>query len=157
MHPVNLIIQHKFFGLKAISNITADMTFPTPLNVSVKPFLYFNHQFSKLVANDQRAHLNLDCGVARAKENKVIFQDLAEPFLNSEFSGSSDATFNIVSIIAISISTLGITVVIIMYQKYRKLLADVMLLHRAGQSSASPTLPSFIYTDIQTTTTPPIT
>ena len=157
MHPVNLILLHKFFGLKAISNITADMTFPTPLNVSVKPFLYFNHEFSKLVANDQRAHLNLDRAVARAKENKVIFQDLAEPFLNSEFSGSSDATFNIVSIIAISISTLGITVVIIMYQKYRKLLAVVMLLHRAGQSSASPTLPSFIYTDIPNTTTPPTT
>ena len=131
MRPVNLIVLHKFFGLNAISNITAISTFQSPLNISVKPFkyTYFNHEFAKQIANDQRDHPNLDRAVERAEENnKVISQDLAEPFLNTEFDVPSDVTYNDLSIIAMTISSVAIVIVIIKYQKYRKVLTVASLM-----------------------------
>ena len=79
-------------------------------------YMYFNHECSKQIANDQRHHLNLDRAGARAKENKVISLNLAEPFLNSEFDVPSDVTYNDLSIIAMTISSVAIVIVIIKYQ-----------------------------------------
>ena len=157
--PVNLIVLLKSFVLNAISIITAISTFRSPLNISVKPFkyTYFNHEFAKQIANDQRDHLNLDRAVARAKENKVISQDLAEPFLNSEFNVPSNVTYNDLSIIAITISSVAIVTVIMKYQKYRKVLAVASLMHQVQKVSTYPTLPSFIYTNAPTTIEPTIT
>lgn len=155
MHPVNLIVLHKFFGLNAISNITANTTFPAPLNITIKQIRNYDNKFSNLIANDQSAHLNLDRVVERAKEGKVVYQDLVEPFLNSEISVSSVSGFEIVSVISIVISVLAIFAVCFMVSKYRKLLAVVTLLQRAGSSTAYPTLPSFIYTEKPTSTAPP--
>ena len=108
MHPVNLILLHNFFGLNAISNITDDTTFPTPLNISVKPFRYYNYKFSKLIANDNRAHLSLDRVIARAKEDKLIYQELAEPFLTSnEFYNSSETALYAISIVSLVSSILS--------------------------------------------------
>ena len=157
MHPVNFIVLHKFFGLNAIANITADTTFPTNLNISIKPIRYYDQEFSKLVAKDQCAHLDLDRLVQRAKENKVIYQDLVEPFINSKLSESSVSSFEILSIISVSISVLAIIATVFMYRKYKKVLAVVTLLHHAGHSSAYPTLPSFIYTETPTVTPSSVT
>ena len=157
--PVNLIVLLKSFGLNAISNITAISTFRSPLNISVKPFkhTYFNHEFAKQIANDQPDHLNLDRAVARAKENKVISQDLAEPFLNSEFNVLSHVTYNDLSIIAMPISSVAIVTVIMKYQTYRKVLTVASLMHQVRKVSTYPTLPSFIYTNAPTTIEPTIT
>lgn len=119
---------------------TANTTFPAPLNMNIKQIRHYDN-----------AHLNLDRVVERAKEGKVIYQDLVEPFLNSEIDDSSVSGFDIVSIISIVISVLAILAVSFMFRKYRKLLAVVTLLQRAGPSTAFPTLPSFIYTEIPTT------
>ena len=154
VHPVNLIVLHKFFGLNAISNISSDTVFPTPLNISIKPIRYFDHEFSNLIANDQRAHLNLDRVIQRAKENKVIYQNLVEPFLNSEINDSYISAFDIVSFVSIGLSIFAIISVFFMYRKYRKFLAVVTMLKRAGHTTAYPTLPSFIYTEAPTTTAP---
>ena len=156
MHPVNLILLHKFFGLNAISNITADTTFPTPLNISVKPFRYYNHTFSKLIANDNRAHLSLDRVIARAKEDKLIYQELAEPLLTSnDFYNSSETALYAISIVSLVSSILSFSTLIYMCRKYRKIIALITISQKLGQSSAYPTnLPSFIYTDIPTTTAP---
>ena len=150
--PVNLIVLLKSFGLNAISNITAISTFRSPLNISVKPFkyTYFNHEFAKQIANDQRDHLNLDRAVARAKENKVISLNLAEPLLNSEFNVPSVVTYSDLSIIAMTISSVAIVTVIMKYQ-YRKVLAVASLMHQVQKVSTYPTLPSFIYTNEPTT------
>ena len=115
MHPVNLMLFTQAFWTKCI---TANTTFPTTLNISLKPIRYYDHKFSKLVANDQRAHLDLDRVVQRAKENKVIYQDLVELFFNSELSESSVSIFEILSIISVLISILAIIAIHFMYRKY---------------------------------------
>ena len=154
VQPVNLIVLHKFFGLNAISNISSDTVFPTPLNISIKPIRYFDHEFSNLIANDQRAHLNLDRVIQRAKENKVIYQNLVEPFLNSEINDSYISAFDNVSFVSIGLSIFAIISVFFMYRKYRKFLSVVTMLKRAGHTTAYPTLPSFIYTEAPTTMAP---
>ena len=120
--PVNLIVLLKSFGLNAISNITEISKLQSPLNISMKHFMYmyFNHEFSKQIANDQRDHLNLDRAVARAKENKIISLNLAEPLLNSEFNVPLNVTYNDLSIIAMAISSVAIVTVIMKYQNTEK-------------------------------------
>ena len=59
MHPVNLILLHKFFGPSVNSHIMANSTFSAPLNISIKPFKLFNHKFQNTVGNDEKNTLKL--------------------------------------------------------------------------------------------------
>ena len=157
MHLVNLILLHKFFGIEQISHIFPNSTFPTPLNISIKPLKFYNHKYHDIIADDQKTHLNLDTIIKNAKEDKVIYASIADPILDSNFLDGTDNTQFILTIAAISLSGLSIICCFLLYRKHKALMTFMTLSQSIKHVASMPTqLPSFIYTAAPTlpTSTP---
>lgn len=85
IHPVNLILLQHIFGDDKTEDILPNSKFSKALNITVKSFKLFDHKFKSMVAKDEKINLNLKKMIDHAKEDKVIYQDLPEPFIdNSE-------------------------------------------------------------------------
>lgn len=152
-HPVNLALLHKFFGDKVLDSISVNNTFAVPLNISIKPFKLFDHQFSNVIANDRVDQLNLDKMVAAAKEDQIIYNTMADPILDSGLFGSNSFDYQtILSIVAVTLSTFAIFGVFVTYRKFRALTAALAL---SAKIKPVTSLPQFIYTDAPTTPAPP--
>jgi len=156
-HPVNLILLQKFFGDTAIQSISPNSTFPKPLNVSLKPFVFFKHDFSKLATNDQKDHLNLDKMVTAAKEDKVIYDSMVDPILDSDILFDSTYSLEFVfSVVAIATSSITFVIVLIMCKRFKMLTTALTLSNQIKHSATAPaTIPNFIYTDAPVTTHSP--
>lgn len=90
LHPVNLILLQKFFNNDQFQHIFADSSFLSPLNVTVPQFKIYNHEMSKVLADDVKNHLNLSKMVEIAKNDDIVFQTLAEPLLDGQLAIQSD-------------------------------------------------------------------
>lgn len=154
-HPVNLALLHKFFGDTVLNSISVNTTFAAPLNISIKPFKLFDHEFSDVIANDHVDMLNLDKMVAAAKEDQIIYNTMADPILDSDlFLNTSVDYQTVLSIVAFAFSAISIFGIFIMYRKFSALSAALALSAKIKPVS-SLTLPQFIYTDGPTTPSPP--
>lgn len=157
LHPVNLIMLQHFFDEKAIADIQPNTTFPQPLNITIKPFHIYEHQFQNLIAKDKANNLNLDKMISAAKEDKIIYSDLAEPFLQ-DFTTDNETSFSAATALALISITFSVALAIamlFMYKKHNKLITALLLANNVPTVTSSK-LPSFHYTDqpaIATTTT----
>lgn len=153
-HPVNLIMLQKFFGESAVASITANSTFPSPLNITTKPFTFYNHEFAQMVATDNTQKLNLEKMVASAKEDQLIYSTMADPILNSGiFNENQTSLQSIISFVAIGMSVISLLGYLCLFRKYKSLAATVTMATQF-KSASSASLPSFIYTDAPTQQTP---
>jgi len=118
-------------------------TFPKPLNITVKPFRMYNHKFKSLLSTDQSFHHDLKQIVDLAKRDKVIYENLAEPFLDS-VGEDNDVALLSTTIISSKESDMCMICVILLYIKYIQLAAALLILKNTTQISAA-TLPSFHY------------
>lgn len=59
VHPVNLALLQQFFDEPSLQQIYGNTFFPTPINMSIPEFIFYNHTMHDVLANDHKAHLNL--------------------------------------------------------------------------------------------------
>ena len=153
-HPVNLVLLQKFFGDNPINSILPNSTFSQPLNVSLKPFHLYSHEFSSLMVNDKLNHLNLDKMVTAAKEDKLIYSSLAEPLLESNILDDTSSLQFIFSMVALSISAVCFIFICILCRKVKSLSMLLTVNTQLKHASGLPALPSFSYTQPPTTEAP---
>lgn len=154
LHPVNLILLQKFFNNDQFQHIFADSTFLSPLNVTVPQFNIYNHEMSKVLADDVKNHLNLSKMVEIAKNDDIVFQTLAEPILDGQLAIKADwPDFNgILTLVALSFAVATTVVLVWMFFKLRRLSAALIVLQQIQNVKAlHTTLPSFVYTQKPTT------
>ena len=146
VHPVNLALLQEFFDETKLMNIFGDTTFPKPINLSVPEFQFYNHSFSSIVANDQKAHLSLKKIAKAVKNDQKIFKTLAEPLIDGVITISADwPDLNaIIAFSSLGAATLAIVLCIYMFCKMRKMATALYVLQQV-QTVTSSTVPSFIY------------
>ncbi|XP_060564413.1 uncharacterized protein LOC132723667 [Ruditapes philippinarum] len=148
VHHINLILIQKFFDKPFYKNMFADSAFAQPVNVSLPKFKLFEHKMHSIIANDEKAHLNLSRMVSLAKQDSAAFQSLTEPLIEGLINIQSNwPDLNSIFIF----STLGVTVGLVIFAiwsclKIRKLTMAVAILNniKTVRASTSP-IPSFIY------------
>jgi hypothetical protein len=148
VHHINLILIQKFFDKPFYKNMFADSAFAQPVNVSLPKFKLFEHKMHSIIANDEKAHLNLSRMVSLAKQDSAAFQSLTEPLIEGLINIQSNwPDLNSILIF----STLGDTVGLVIFAiwsclKIRKLTMAVAILNniKTVRASTSP-IPSFIY------------
>ena len=148
IHPVNLILLQHFFSNDYTSKIFGDTAFADPVNITIPHFKFYNHNMKNIMANDNRAHLSISKIAESVKNDKTIFQSLAEPLLDGEIAITPDwpATNDILTLAAMTISTVSLALVVFMVFKLRAMAATIAGLTQTGKVKALPTtLPSFIY------------
>lgn len=141
VHPVNLIMLQHFFGESKTQAILPSTTYPKPINITIRKFNMFEHKFQSMVLKDEKINLNLRKMIDNAKEDKVIYQDLAEPFLDTT---EGDYTNTSLSVVSLAISCCAIIGLAVLFIKYRQL-SSTLLLYQTVPQTAATTLPSFHY------------
>lgn len=139
-HPVNLALLQSFFGPEDLESIKDDTLFSNPIDVNIPPFKLFRHNFSELIASDQKQHLSLRRMAAAAAADQDIFQTLADPILDGKLP-NLDTTWSIVvkylSLTSSVMSVLLTVVVIWQLKKIYSLSMAVTLLQKVAQSEAA--------------------
>ena len=133
-----------------MGSLFGDTTFPVPISLSVPQFRLYNHSFNKVLANDKKFHLSLRKMSEAAKNDQVIFFNLAEPLLDGEISiPAAWPDTNAIMIFA----TMGVAVVslvlgIFSFCKMRKMAKTFLVLQQTMKAKAS-TVPTFIYKGVE--------
>ena len=139
LHPVNLAVLQNFFQPQELEAITGDSLFDSPVQITIPEFKIFKHNFSEIVAGDQKHHLSLQRAAAAAKADDYIFQTLADPILDGRLP-ELDTIWSII-IKYLSMATASVTAVlglIVVWQLYkiRSLTIAVAILQKSTTSSA---------------------
>ena len=147
VHPVNLAVLQEYFNADQLKGITSQSTFPSPLNVSIPQFKLYESNVSQVIANDQRAHMNLKGMIELSKKNKMIFASLADSMF-STINGNSDSSSAelILSVVSTVLAFLAFALLLFLFRKYRYI-SLILAAHRLlPESKAYSALPSFHYT-----------
>lgn len=146
MHPVNLALLQHFFDNSVVEKLLADTTFKTIVNVSV-PNLKF-YDMSNVIANDNKAHLNLRKMAEVAKKDGTIFKTFTEPLLDGEIKLNSDwpTTSDIINLCSVSSTVLLCILLVWTMFRVQKLMVAIAVLQKASPCKAlQSTVPSFFY------------
>ena len=144
LHPVNLAILQHFFDDTKIANILANTTFPNPVSISLPNFTIYKNKMSHIFAKDEKYHLNLKKLVTRVKKQNTIYSTLADSMVDGQIDLNFESwptTNDILSLIAIIITSLNTVVLIWLFYKF-KVIAAAIAIYQPVQSSAT-TLPNF--------------
>lgn len=155
--PVNLILLQHFFNQEQLKFIQADSTFSREIHVDNLPqFKLYNHSFSAFLANDQKMHLNLSKMVERTKNDKIIFENLAEPLLEGliDVTSSWPDLNGILALAGTVVASVTFIYCIWSFFKIRALTTGLLILERTTSSHAL-TVPTFVYHPKSTTTETP--
>ena len=145
LHPVNLALLQNFFEDDLLENIGSNSLFKSPLQVDVPKFTIYNHSISQVLANDNKAHLNLQKMAKSAKENSMIFSTLTESLLSGDISLKDSASFkDILLYVTTAVAGFCLVAFIFMALRLRKVLIILSVLKTAHNVHSS-TVPSFIY------------
>ena len=71
-YPVNLALLSHFFEEHSLQDIASDTRYTTPLSPDIPDFNIYEHNFSRIVANDKSDHLSLNTVVQQTKKNNQI-------------------------------------------------------------------------------------
>ena len=148
VHPVNLILLQHFFSNDYTNKIFADTAFTYPVNITLPHFKFYNHQMKNIMANDNKAHLSISKIAASVRNDKTIFQSLAEPLLDGEIAIKPDwpDTNSILTLVAMAIAIVALALFVWTVFKLRAMAATIAVLQQARNVRGLPTtLPSFIY------------
>lgn len=149
-HPVNLILLQHFFDEQKTINILPNTTYPAPLNITLTKFQFFDHKFKHMVVKDEKINLKLRQMVKFAKEDQTIYQNLAEAISDNPVPDFTNTTMLAISCV---LSVCSLVVALLLFIKYRKMVA-MLLLYRSVPQTAAVTLPSFHYNNIGPTQPP---
>lgn len=118
-HPLNLALLQEFFSDLLSKSISGDTTFLDPIQVNLPDFKLYSHDYDKLLAADQKAHLNLTKMVQVAKKDQIIFKSLAEPLLDgyTEINSSWPSVSDIVDFVALGIAILSLVGLFLCFSK----------------------------------------
>ena len=146
LHPVNLALLQNFFEDDLLKNIGINSLFNSPLQVDIPKFSIYNHSISQILADDNKAHLNLQKMAKSAKDNSVIFSTLTDSLLSGEVSLEETESFkDILLYVTTAVAAFCMVAFIFLALKLRKVLIILSVLKSAQQVHSS-TIPSFVYT-----------
>lgn len=109
-------------------------------------FILCNHSMSTIFAEDQKEHLRLKKMVKAVKHDSVIFQSLAEPLTNGDFTVLSSIfdTFNILPVVSLCLWACSILGIVYIIYNFRAPTAALILTTKTTSVKAS-TIPVFRY------------
>ena len=148
IHPVNLALLQHFFDDSFVDNIFADTIFSKPVNVTLPALKIYEHKMSSVLAADTKSHLSLEKMAETAKQDKTIFQTIAEPLLDGQIKLNDDwpTKDNIILYVVTGFSSIFIALFVWTIFKIRKLSAGLLVVERVQNARALVTnVPSFIY------------
>ena len=148
IHPVNLALLQHFFDDTFVNDIFADTIFSKPVNVTLPQLKIYEHEMSDIVAADSKAHLSLAKMAQTAKQDKVIFQSIAEPLLDGQIDLDNGWQISNTILLYIVSGISGISIALFVWTvfKIRKLSAGLLLVEKVQNAKALVTdVPSFIY------------
>jgi hypothetical protein len=154
MYPINLALLRNFFDDSKTSDIFANTTFSSPIQIKLPLFKMYQSNFSDLIAQDKQDHLSLKKMVKRAKSRAVIYKNLAEPLLDGETAlpdGWGD-TKSLMLLTSLALATLSALFLVVTYFKLKKLMAMITVLSQMKSINATPILPTFNYFNIPSPT-----
>ena len=139
IHPVNLALLQHFFDDTFVNDIFADTIFSKPVNVTLPQLKIYEHKMSGIIAADAKEHLSLAKMAVTAKQDKVIFQSIAEPLLDGQID-LSDGWQLTNKVLLYTVSTIsGISIALFVWTifKIRKLSAGLLLLEKSQKNKGS--------------------
>lgn len=146
IHPVNLALLQQFFDESKLSNLFGNTYFPTPINMSIPEFIFYNHTMHDVLADDHKAHLNLKKIANAVKKDQKIFKSLAEPLLDGQIEIPQEwpNTSDIITLVSLSLAGICFVLCILLCIKVRKICTTLLILKEVHHAS-SQNVPSFIY------------
>ena len=115
-HPVNLAVLMHFFAENQLDHIDGDTTFDRWPSVSTPDMKIFQHKFADFITADRSTDLSLKKVAEAVRNDKVIFQTLAEPILHKLPAISEDDSMSLMSIL--TVSDTAVTVVLCVVVAY---------------------------------------
>ena len=139
-HSVNLAMLLHIFELDEIKHISADTKFPKQPLVETPPMKLFQHNFSRLIAQDKADDLSLQRIASAMKNDKTIFQSLSDPILDSLDDMIDDSSIwswtTILTLLNTVISVLLVLGGCYLYYRFRLLATAFAVLQTAAPTSA---------------------
>ncbi|XP_052076736.1 uncharacterized protein LOC127714723 isoform X1 [Mytilus californianus] len=158
IYPINLALLQQFFNAEQLKDIQPNSTFSTLPNIAIPNFKMYNHSFSTFLSNDKRDHLSLTKMAEATKQEGMVFHNLAEPLLEGIINVKDNwpDLNGILGMIGTVLASISIIFAIWAFFKI-KILTTALIILQGSCHVKSMTAPSFIYKNIQTTTSNPIT
>ncbi|XP_062585400.1 uncharacterized protein LOC134247076 [Saccostrea cucullata] len=146
IHLVNLALLQEFFDESKLSHVFGNTYFQTPINMPIPEFVFYNHTMHDVLANDQKAHLNMKKIAKAVKNDQKIFKSLAEPLLDGQIEIPQEwpNTSDIITLVSLCLAALCLVICILLCIKVRKICTTLLILKEVQQAS-SKDIPSFIY------------
>ena len=143
LYPPNLKILEAFFEKSIHKTILPDSLYFNSPKLPVPELEMFNHTFSKLVAQDQTYKLNLEKVIKAVKNEKPVYQNLAEPILDDLTTDYDNSGWNIFSVkyIALGLTVLNTVAIVYLIYKVRTLMLVILALKNTA--SAQKLFPTF--------------
>ena len=139
-HSVNLAMLLHIFEVDEVKHIDADAKYTkTPL-VSTPPLKLFKHNFSELIAQDKSEDLSLKRIASAVRDDKVIFQTLADPILD-DLNDNTLLSWN--SLLTLANAAVLLLLIIggcYLYYKIRVLTAALTILQNARPAASQDIL-----------------
>ena len=156
-HPVNLALLQHFYSTSELSHIQADSTYPNPTQAKVPNIKLFNHNLTKLLANDNDINLDLGKMVNAMQNDDQIYNSLAEPILDKlpDFESNDSFSFHHELLIYIGFGLTALEGVLCVYLWYKQRCMAILLTAKIPQTTSQrlPTIYHLFSTTTQTTTT----
>ena len=102
VHPVNLAVLAHFHDEELLYHINGDSLFEAPLAAPTPKINIFHHNFSEFIAADNKDDLSLQRIANAIKNDKIVFQTLADPILDQLHFDDDGSLMSWTSLIAIS-------------------------------------------------------
>ena len=160
-HSVNLAMLLHIFEMDEVKHIKADDQYSQIPLVDTPPLKLFQHNFSELIAQDKTEDLSLKRIAQSVKDEKVVFQTLADPILDDLNDVDDDTSLLSWNSLLTLVNAAVLAVLIIagcyFYYKIRLLTAAFAVLQQAQRASTQEVLNTKIdgiYLIPPTTTTP---
>ena len=157
LHPVNLAVLMYLFHDHQISDIYGDTAYDKLPAIQTPALSLFKHNLSEVIANDKQNDLSLKRIADAIKNDKLVFQTLADPILDQLNLQDDNDEFSWTAIIAVSDSlltiVLGVALAILGVKVYTmsKVIATLSMVKPAECKSLV-----FQYTSTTPTTLTPI-
>ena len=134
-HSINLAMLLHIYELDEIRHLSAESKFQEQPLVSTPPLKVFKHNFSDLIAQDKQDDLSLKRIAESLRNDKVIFQTLADPILddlNDVYEDVSLISWNsILTIVNAALLLIVFAALAFLYYRFRILTMALTLLQQS--------------------------
>ena len=149
-YPVNLALLSHFFEDDSLHDIYSDTRYTTPLSAQIPSFNIYEHNFSRIVANDQADHLSLKTMVQQTKKQEQIYQSLTHTILSEQWIPTKQTFwqvfFKFTGLISFILNLILLLLLAILAFRFRKLAIIVSGLANKPTAVSSQTPPYLQWT-----------